>query len=183
MPYYKKKEDFFSVEQDEQTFNVAGGFVILKILKPMVECDKYEMIAIYGTENMETSITLSPPERNYYRAEALRRLKDTLLVIIENTEFKIKGSRFIWNADNFRTYKTRLSLVSKYINNVTYENVNQLTKQKELLINEDLFDTILEILRDVKTNMNKEINESDLIFKQIEALDIDKVTKRIEEGF
>ena len=88
--WQKKGGDFDSEAVGTENWNIAEGFTSMKILKPMVECDKLIMVSKYGAWNIEESLVLPQEIKVASRLEAINRLIDTLNMIVENSLFACK---------------------------------------------------------------------------------------------
>jgi len=159
-------------------WNVAEGYVKLKILRPLIQLDRYEIISQYGTEEIDQEIFLSDNDISKRRIEAFNRFISTLKQLIGNVKFALKMTA----QDEMKEYLERLENVENVKDNIFYENENQITHERELVINEDLFRRCLKIMLEIKDDVNKPINKAGLIFREGDEVDLDKIMKDIIEG-
>jgi hypothetical protein len=165
-------------KQEDDVWNVAGGYTRLKILGPLVECDKYIMISIYGSWDIDGSIGMDEMLKNDMRLEALRRLIDNLYLVIENTKFVIKQKYL----PDINFLKDELDIINKYSNRV-YDYGGDLVNSNKLhrKINEEFFMVIINKLRDIKEKINIPLYKSKLIFPADEDFDIDEFKRAMKE--
>ena len=102
MVFQKGDNTSDTVAMTTDTWNVADSFVKIKLFKPMWDCDRYEIISLYGTENPEEII---PPEMiTQRRIDAIHRLKDTIKLIFSNANFIIRKA----DRNNFTSMRKHL---------------------------------------------------------------------------
>ncbi len=161
-----------------ETWNVAQGYVNLKIMAPIWELDGLERISEYGTKNMEENILYTGEQIIQRRIEALSRFASTLLQVMGNVKFAIKSAK-----RKELTYCEEKTLrAKKYIKNVSIISSNSITHEEEINIDPVLFEMIFEMLREVKNQLNFPINESGLIFKESGEIDLDRMKQKLIEG-
>ena len=163
---------------ESEAWNIAKGYTQLRILKPMLELDRYEIIAQYGVYDIDEGAELPQSILNERRIEALNRLITMLKQIIDNVDFAIKKS----DRPKLKSLNDRLEQVKRTMPKIASNEVDLVTHDSELIINEILFNTCLEILRKVKTEMNLPINKAGLIFKVSDEVDIENMMNEIIHG-
>lgn len=166
-------------EQKSDSWNVAQGYTTLKILKPLVEMDKLVKIAIYGAENIEDSLMMSPDFKVQARIEAIKRLIDSLKEAIENSEFAMSKSG---TNDILTNLAIRVQDVENVISGITQTTTDMRTNQVLTVINEEHFQVCLSELRDIKKEIPKPLNSNSLIFPTSDETDLDAIKKQMIEG-
>lgn len=166
------------VDRATEAWNVAQGYTHLKILKPLVELDKLIRIALYGTENIEESIGMPPQIKAYFRIEAIHRIIDVLLELIENSEF-IMDSK---NKEHIAELRDKILVVQSVIDGVSDETFDQRTGDRKTKINEDHFNECMKSLRDVKKDLTYPLNRASLIFPSSDEIDLDKIKNELVYG-
>jgi len=161
-----------------ETWNVAQGYVNLKILRPIFFLDQLETIAEFGTEEMDQDNYLNNSQINKRRMEALQRFASTLQQLIGNVKFAIKKEK----RKDLVHCEERIAYAKKFIKNIAKDSENTITHENDLYINEDLFMRVFRILQEVKNEVNDPINASGLIFRESGEIDLDKIMKDIVEG-
>lgn len=169
-----------AVNVGTEAWNVADGYVKLKILKQLVLCDKLEIISLYGSEDIDDmTMTQVPieliPER---RVEALTRLKDNIVQLISNVKFAIKKE----DEDKFEALRDRILLIEEMLDAVCYVAEDQVSHQKALVINEGWFRKMLKEMQEIKETINFPINNAGLIFRRSDEMDFDELLKDIAFG-
>lgn len=160
----------------DDIWNISSGFVNFKILKPMIEIDDLEKVALFGNSNIDDFVldTMKPIRRK----EALFRIKDTLKSIIENVSFVMRKS----DREEFELLRKDLQDVEKVLSGTYYVRVNDVTHINELVINESFFNICLNELRRIKEKLNIPINRANLIFRQTDEINLDDIIRDIQES-
>lgn len=167
-----------TIQLGTEAWNVADGFVKLKVLKQLVLCDKLEMISLYGYEDIDEEGFLPDNFVNYRRVNAINRLKDNIKQLISNVKFAIK-SEDLWK---FNLLRGRVKTVEELLIDVSYITVDQSSHQNTLTINEDWFVIMLNELQEIKESIHVPINNAGLIFRSDQVMDFDDILKDIVEG-
>lgn len=178
-PKQMPKDD--SVESlGTEAWNVADGYTKLKILRQLIQLDRFENIAIYGTEDMDspTDLPYDLNKLNMRRAEALNRMLTTLQQLIGNVKFAIKKD----NQWKVEVFIERLENIEEVIEDISEIDEDLVNHEIIIEINEEHFKNCLKILRQIKTDLNFPINEAGLIFKQSDEVDLEALMKDIVEG-
>ena len=167
-----------AVTLGKDIWNVAEGYTKLKILKFMILLDKYEMMAIYGSEEVEEQFIMPPETIPQKRIEGLKRFKDTLNTLFGNVAFVIpKDSK-----KQFDELRGRLKDVESAFHRIQKTDFDQSNNQTIMIIDEDWFKPCLIILQDIKEELNTPINDAHLIFKKGSELTIEELEKEIIRG-
>lgn len=165
------------IDTESEAWNIAKGFTTMKILKQMINLDRYENIAQYGSDEMDDPTDYYPDiaER---RAKGLRRFLTTLRQLLGNCLFAIKkGDRPI-----ISDYLKKIDSIENVLDGIGYYEENGITHEKEFRINEDHFGVCFRILRKMKDDVNMQLNRAGLIFRESDEIDLDKIMMDIVEG-
>jgi len=149
----------------DDVFNVGIGYVTLKVLKPMVDLDKYEVVAMYGVESMED---YSIPEtlKPIRRIEALTRYAFSIKQLISNCVFVFESKRDMVSKALMYDLKLKTDKVERLIPNVYTRLKSPTSSMITYKINEPKFIYILNYLREIKEQLSAPINKAGLIFRQ-----------------
>ena len=161
-----------------EAWNVADGFTKLKILKNLVFMDRYELVALYGSEEMDYE-PISSNELNKRRVNGIQRMASCLRLVLGNVKFAITKKEY---KDELNIYFKRWKQVDEVLSETYYVSNNFVNNTSEIKINEDLFKGCLDILREVKDDLNIPLNYSGLIFRENEEVDLDKIENDIVYG-
>lgn len=167
-----------SITLGKDVWNVADGYTKFKILKWMIMMDKFEMIAIYGSEDIEEETELPPELIPSRRISGLKRLKDTLKLLFENVSFVIKKD----SKKKFDELREKLEDVESVLGSVSTSIRNDSTKEERIEINESWFNACLTVLQSIKEEMNVPINDANLIFRKGSEINMDDVEREILFG-
>lgn len=160
-----------------QAWNVADGYTKIKILKHLVQLDRYENIALFGSDDMEDFEF----DNNFIakrRDEALRRMVTTLRQLIGNVQFALKAK----DKKEINSYGERVAFVGNLLDGISFTEENQITKESYLRINEPHFSKCIKVLQRVKDEINFPINNAGLIFRGSDEIDLDKIQSEIIKG-
>ncbi len=163
-------------------WNVALGYVEFKIMLPLKECDYYQEIAEFGTNDIIQEMFQfddNPNMKNIARIKGLKRLLSTLLKLVGNTQFAVKKQ----DTEKMKKFKENLELVKKALPRVESKTFNQKDKTTTVVIDEEIFQKLLDILIDIKNDINEPLNRADLIFTHREDFDVNKYKQNIKERF
>jgi hypothetical protein len=168
-----------SIEKGNSEWNIAEGYTQLKILKPSVELDNLVMRAKYGTEE-QLEQPLPYDIKTQRRIEALNRLIDTFRTLFENSHFAMRKKL---TQEKLEGLQKRVTEVENVIDAITYQTSDERTGQIQGHINESHFNLCLNKLRQVKLEINKPLNDNNLIFHSSDEIDLDKIKQKlIEDG-
>ena len=171
------KNDIISTGTSE-AWNVAQGYVHIKILRLLIQLDRYDLIAQFGTEEMDQEFNLDQSEINKRRIEGLQRFISTLNQLIGNVGFAIKKE----DDPKLKGFVNRLKNVENVMPHLFAEEEDQVSHRKTLIIDEELFCKCLKIVKEIKDALNTPINKAGLIFRESDDIDLDKIMKDIIEG-
>lgn len=161
----------------QEAWNIADGYTKIKILKLLIELDLYENIATYGKQSFDDDIPYQTiPER---RVEGMHRVIFVLRQLIGNCRFSIDKGEDEKLVTNFLK---RLDNVENVIDGIANVYTNEVTKEDEVVINEEHFKRCFNICRNIKDELNFPVNRAGLIFRQSEEMDLDKIMNEIIEG-
>lgn len=168
--------DWSKDDRESGNWNVAADFTKLKIMKWLFYADEYEVIATFGTAELGDDFEIDDKMKKILRVKAIERLTNTLLMIINNTIFAVKSG----DKEKLEKNREDLKRIKKILPTLQEVIVNQRVKTKDLLIDEERFSTILNMLVEIKTNLNEPLNKADLIFTSIENFDPKKLKEQIK---
>jgi len=160
-----------------QAWNVADGYTKIKILRHLVQLDRYENIALYGSEDME-ELPFDDSYISKRREEAIRRVVTTLRQLLGNVKFAIKKE----DEGKVDDYLEQVEFVEKVLDGISYVEENMITHETILKIHEQHFKNCMKTLSRIKDEVNFPINNAGLIFRGSDEVDLDKITNEIIEG-
>ena len=178
---FKKGGDAFKggeVSLGTDAWNVADGFTQLKILRLLILLDRYDTIAQFGTEDIGEGAELNDNQISQRRVEGLQRLQSITRQLLGNTLFAIKKA----DKPTIEAMLGRLKTLDEFIPKSFSQKHDHVSQEDYFEIDEQLFSKILEILTDIKVNLNIPLNNAGLIFRPSEEIDLDKIMNDIVEG-
>ncbi len=176
----KSGEVVGDVSLGTDAWNVADGYTKLKILRQLIQLDRYETISQFGTEDIDEEILqgLTPNQIFKRRIEALERFVATLRQLLGNVRFAIKKK----DKEVIASYFQRVNNVEPYLQKVYSINEDQVTHEELIVIDEKMFRQVLDILIKVKDEINTPFNNANLIFRASEEMDLEKIMDEIVAG-
>lgn len=161
-----------------ETWNVAQGFSVTKILKVLVLLDDYERIAEFGSLEIQDSLQLPEPLIIMNRLQAIKRLCSELLMLVGNSSFVMRKSQ----REELEIIREQLIRIRKVLPAIEVKRYDQRTNKYVTAINEEHFLTCLDDLKNIKERINVPLNRANLIFGESEEVDIDALKRSIIEG-
>lgn len=160
-------------------WNFADGFTKIKILKILIEVDLLEVFSKYGYQNIDDYATVDVHSLPRIRCEALDRYIFAMKQLIGNCEFSIDDKK---DKEIINQYIERLNNVEQVINGIATVCTNDLTKEDEIVINEEHFNNCFNTVKNIKDELNFPLNRAGLIFRHSDEIDLDKMMRGIIEG-
>lgn len=173
-----KKEESNNIGLGTEAWNVADGYTKIKILRHLIQLDRYDTIAQFGTEDIGEDINLTDNQLKKRRVEALERFYSTIKQLLGNTSFAMRSE----DKTLLKTQETRIKNLEPFISKVYSMEEDRVSHEEVFSINEKLFKSILIILEDIKDLINTPLNHAGLIFKTSDEVDLDKIMSDIEMG-
>lgn len=159
-------------------WNVADGYTKLKILRQLIMLDRWDTIAQFGTEEIDEDAPYTPNQIRKRRVEALQRFHSTIKQLLGNVIFAMKKSDQVI----IEKLLKRIKNVEEYLAQTHKEVSDPVDHDLVFEINEKLFKMILDIMQEVKDQLNTPLNNAGLIFRASEEVDLDKIMADIVEG-
>lgn len=163
------------IQGETTTWNIADGFTKINVLKILIEINMYEEIARFGYRNGEEIQQVEVP---YKRVEGFDRLMFALRQIMSNCMFQIEKD----DKPKIQKLIERVDFVESLSDAISTTIKNDVTKEEELKINEKHFRNCLDILTQIKEDLNFLLNNAGLIFRKGEETNIDEFMKSVYEG-
>lgn len=174
-----EEKGMINASKDIDAWNKADIFVQLKIIRLLIQVDRYETIAKFGTEEMDEDINYSEVYLKKRRCEALERLHHSLSQIIGNTKFVIRDK---FDKEDYQRHEKEIDNLEKYIGEAFTHVEDKVTKEEDIEINEKLFKILLRRLKKIKDEQLFYLNSSGVIFRISDEIDLDKIMNAIVEG-
>ena len=174
----KKGEGDALISGETEAWNVAEGFVKLKILRLLVQLDRYENIATFGTEEIDQDNVFDSEGLAKRRIEGFQRYIFSLKQLIGNVKFALKKE----GINSSKYYMERIDNIESYMDGIFREDENEVTHEVNIIINEDLFKKCMIILKQIKDDFNIPMNKAGLIFRETDEVDLDKIMREIAEA-
>ena len=176
--YMSKKSVDGALAIGSEVWNVAEGYTKIKILRLMIQLDRYETIAKFGTEEFNMDMGMDDETIKKNRIDGLNRFFFTLRQLIDNVIFIIRKK----DLDKITEFQEQLQTVEENIIKIYDSEENEVTHEVKIEIDEVYFNKVMMILRRIKKDVNSPINNAGLIFKESEEMDIDAIMNDIIEG-
>ena len=173
MVFSQKEVDVVS-----DAWNMADGWIKLKVLMHFVVCDKLILIAQFGAESIEESIYLDEPLKVRARIEGLTRLITQTRLIFAGSKFALKKA----GKEEIESFKKRIDEVEKLLSGIQKRTGDIRTNAEGIEINEEHFNLSLKELRDILEELATPLNASGLIFPTSDETDLDKIKDELIFG-
>lgn len=165
------KKDFAtgeSVISETGNWNVASEFSRVKIMIPLAKCEYFKDIATFGYEEIADQLMGFNIQNDFVRFTGLKRYINELLKICKNCKFAMKKAN---TKETLKDLQDKLKKIKGLVNllvNIKKDNIN---KTKELIIDNEKFDKVLEIVMEIESAINFPLNHNHLIFTDKEEFD------------
>ena len=166
------------ISLSSEAWNVAEGYTKIKILRLLILLDKYDTIAQFGTEEVDQDIMLNENQLAKRRIEAISRFISVMKQLMGNVRFALRRG----DIKKITDYTRRINQVEEVAEGIFSVSTNDLTKEEEVIIDEEHFRICLKVLQSVKDELNFQINSAGLIFKVSDEMDLDKIMGDIVSG-
>lgn len=174
---FQKKEE--TETATTEAWNVAKGYTIELILKPLVEIDRLVKIANYGTPMIDETFNITKEMKTSLRIEAIDRLIDEFRNLIENAIFSSKNKD---SKEEFKELKEKIRRLESFKGPIAAVRTDQRNGHSEIVINEKFFRKFMEKLREIKTELPEKLNANNLIFPFSEEVDLKSIKERFIAG-
>ncbi len=175
-----RKSDVMVFDPVSETgnWNVAQDFVKLKVMKPLYEIGQYATKAVFGVDEMEQAFGVAEETIVHLRIEAIKHMHHRLTMLINDTVFAIKKPK---DLEKMKDILTTLKSLLPFIHGMKRTIVNQRDNTRLITINEFLFDMVLMLLNQLRSDVLTPLNNSDLIFTSSDEIDPDEMLRKIQE--
>lgn len=176
--YFKMaKKGGYTDFSESSNWNVASGFCEQKIMKPLYEADQYELLATFGALNLEEDFRVNEYNKTLVRVRGIDRLTKTLIMLCRNTLFALKSA----DKETVKGFLTELERIKGVLPFLSSAVTDQRVKGSKVVIKEEQFGKVLDILVKIKMDILEPLNKADLIFTSIEEFDPDKMKQELSE--
>lgn len=166
---FKPKNEIVENLEESETGNWNGGKIYSSlIMNHLIKLStEYEPIAMFGSIDIIEEFMTDNQMRNMARYKAIKRIYFTIDQLIRDSKFAIKKG----DKPLFGLARDDLMKVNTIIDQVKEETFNVVTKQKELKINEEVFQNVFSMLMSIKESLLDPMNRAELIFMPKEEYD------------
>lgn len=168
----EKREKDYNVSE-LGNWNVAKEYSHFKIMRNLFLADEYSNMAIFGSSSIIEELENNQPV-DILKLTGLNRLVNVLILIIDNSKFACKkqGSR-----EKLEAARVKLRDILQ-IMPLLYKTITK-QKRKEIKINVQVFNPVLEKVLEIKSEINEPLNQNHLIFTDKEEFDPKKYKEQI----
>ena len=159
-------------------WNVASDFARIKIMTPLAKCEYYEDIARFGYESIIEELMGHQIQNNIVRYNGLKRLVSELIKICKNSMFAMKKAN---TKKALGDYEEKLVKIKKILPKLAYVRNNNINRTKELIMRDEEFEKIFEVVLKIKSAINIPLNQNHLIFTDKEEFDPHEYKKLMKE--
>ena len=165
------KKDYSTGENiisETGNWNVASDFSRVKIMIPLTKCEYFKDIATFGYEEITEQLMGANIQNDLVRFTGLKRYINELLKICKNCKFAMKKDNTKKTLEDLEKKLKKIKEVIHVLVNIKKNNVN---KTRELIIDNEKFDKVLEIVMEIESAINLPLNQNHLIFTDKEEFD------------
>lgn len=178
-----KNKGFQSVEEGgvhtgTEAWNIAQYFTGYSIALPLKELNELEDVARFGSVKIDEDLFMSDDQFNRRRADAVKRYWQKLRQIVSDTMFKVKSS----DRENAQTIYSWLATIPEYFDGLISLKSNIVTHEDSLEVNEKFLKDLLDLLVEKKVEYLYILDRAGLIFREVDEVDLDKMTSEFIHG-
>lgn len=159
------KEEGYNIS-DTGNWNSASDFSRLKIMKPLDFCDHYENIAKFGYDTMIEQLEHFGIPLDTLKLIGFERLISELLKICGNVKFAMKVAG---TPEILKKHKEELERIKK-LTPMLYKIITK-QKRQEMVLIKDKYYKALDIVLEIKSELNMPLNKNHLIFTDKKEFD------------
>jgi hypothetical protein len=174
-----RKSDGDYTISETGNWNVADSFSKVKVMRPLENCELYEDIATYGHDSFFGELIRFDMPTDELKIMGLKRLTNELIRLCKNARFAMKkpGTK-----EQLKKYEEKLRKIKNEILEFTYaKTINQVQGTSNLKIRKENFEKVLELLTEIKADINDPLNKNHLIFTDKEEFDPRAFKERIRQ--
>mgnify|MGYP003146675140 CR=1 FL=1 len=156
-------------------WNAAKDYTTLMIFKPLLDCQEYEVIARFGTAEIDQELTIPLEMQTKYRLLAIKRILFKLQQVINNAEFALKKKDRV----PVLKFRDRLDFIEKSL--ISKVEIKRRNRDKiNTAIDESKFDFLLKELQEIRRKISDFFDNADLIyFSREQTMTQDQLDKAI----
>lgn len=176
MPKKEVQDEY--VVSESGNWNVAARFAEEKIMKPLIRCEIYEDLALFGYESiLEELVNYDQIPKDIVKITGLKRLIRELIRISKNVKFAMKKSG---TKEALKKIEEELFKIEEIIPALYEVTFSVITKSQTLTLKQKTFDAILEKVLKLKSEINIPLNNNHLIFTDKDEFDPAAFKERIK---
>ena len=149
-------------------WNVASDFARIKIMTPLAKCEYYEDIATFGYDSVIEELMNYSIPNDLVRFTGLKRLVRELIRVCKNSRFAMKKGN---TKEKLKEYHDELKKIKGILHLLVSIKKNNVNNTKELIIADEKFNKVLDIVLEIKSSINTPLNQNHLIFTDKEEFD------------
>ena len=170
-----KKEEGYNISE-LGNWNVASDYSRLKIMKPLDYADHYENIARFGYDTLIEQLENYGVPLDVLKLIGFERLVNELIKLCGNSKFamKVGGTKKTMEELEEKLVKIRglIPMLSKTITR---------SRRKEVKLNSEDYYKLLDVVIEIKAELNEPLNKNHLIFTDKQEFDPKAYKKQIME--
>jgi len=179
----KGVQGFQSVEEGgvhtgTEAWNIAQYFTGYSIAIPLRDLNDLEDIARFGAVKIDDDIMMDDDQFAKRRTDAVKRYWQKLRQIVADTLFKIKSH----DRKQAKQIHEWLKKIPKYFDGLLYLETNTVSHEDFIKVNEEFLTTLLNSLVDKKEKYLGILDHAGLIFREVDEVDLDKLTNEFVHG-
>jgi len=166
------------VHTGTEAWNIAQYFTGYSIALPLKDLNDLEDIARFGSVKIDDDLLMSDDQFNKRRADAVKRYWQKLRQIVADTLFKVKVN----DRKEAEEIHEWLKSITKYFDGLVSISSNAITHEDNLQVNEQFLTTLIDKLVRKKQAYLYILDRAGLIFREVDDVDLDKLTNEFVHG-
>jgi len=166
------------VHTGTEAWNIAQYYTGFSIALPLRELNEFEDIARFGSVKMDEDLQMPDDQFDKRRAEAVKRYWQRLKQIILDTLFKVKAK----DREEAKEILDYIMDLPKYFDGLLEYKQDNVHHEDQIQVNEDFLTKLMDRLVEKKKEYLFILDRTGLIFREVDEVDLDKITSEFVNG-
>lgn len=167
-----------SVHTGTEAWNIAQYFTGYSVALPLKDLNDLEDVARFGSVRIDDEMMMSDDQYHKRRAEAVKRYWQKLKQIVTDTMFKVK----VANRKDAEEIDKWLETFPKYFDGMLTLKTDALSHDESIEMNEKFLNELINDLVEKKKKYLYILDNAGLIFREVDEVDLDKITSEFVHG-
>ena len=166
------------VHTGTEAWNIAQYFTGYSIALPLKDLNDLEDIARFGSVRLDDDLMMGDDQLDKRRADAVKRYWQKLRQIVADSLFKVK----VADREKAQEIHEWLKDIPQYFEGLLSINTDGITHEDKIKVNEEFLKLLIDQLVEKKQEYLYILDRAGLIFREVDDVDLDKLTSEFVHG-